>query len=285
MFLLGLFAAVGNGFGMHQLLAGFLFALGFFVLPFVALLLGIAAFSEPYHLPRATLWAGATGTLAGGSLMVYFTLTLTAQENAISATAFWLVCCFPLLVAALVVGMVFIAQAAAELRQEVEKAREGRALNLIEARGTLRVAELAAELKLAEAEAAALAQMLVDTRQLFGGLLDAPQGHVYSPSAVQAKQRQLANLVKARGEVRLDDLSAELPASPEVVRAWLSALARDYKLAGYLEEDPGQFHALPVEHLRAATACPHCGGPVRLAAEGATLCPACGVVIFAGPEA
>ena len=283
MFLLGLLAGVGNGFGMGNLLEGFLFALGFFVLPFVALLLGVAALSEPYHLPRAMLWAGATGVLAGGSLVASILLTIGSDAGQANSSKFWYGCCLPLLIPPLGVGLYFIVRAWAEGRQEMIKAREARALELIQNRGVMMVADLAAELRLPVEEAETLVQSLLDNRTLFGGLLDAPRGMVYSAAALQAKLEQLAGLTKAQPEIGLADLATRVQAPPELIQDWLRHLAQGHKIAGYLDRDGQVFHRLAREQWEGTSNCPVCGatwpGPGP-ADAGITQCPQCRSEVF-----
>ncbi len=283
MFLFGLVAAVGNAFGMGRLLPGFLFALGFFVLPFIALLLGAAAISEPYHLPRATLWAGATGVLAGGSLAASMALAAGSEAGNPTASAFWYTCCLPMLFPPLVVGMYFITRAWAEARQETAKVREAHALEAIQKHGVMTLAELAAELRLPAADAEALAQSLVENRTLFGGLLDATHGTVYSPEALQAKLEQLAEMAKSRPEISLADLAAGVQAPRELAQDWLRRLARDHKIAGYFRRDSEVFQRLAREEWEGTPVCPNCGAdrPSPAEAEGGIAhCPQCNSEVF-----
>jgi len=283
MFLFGLLAAVGNAFGMGRLLAGFLFALGFFVLPFIAVLLGAAAISEPYHLPRATLWAGATGVLAGGSLVASMALAAGSEAGSPLASVFWYSCCLPILFPPLIVGLYFIVRAWAEARQETAKAREARALEVIQTRGVIALAELAAELRLPAEDAEALVQTLVENRTLFGGLVDAAHGTVYSPEALQAKLEQLADLAKSRPEMSLADLAAGAHAPLELAQDWLRRLARDHKIAGYFRPDGEVFRRLAREQWEGTTVCPNCGAawPSPNSADtGITLCPECKSEVF-----
>ncbi len=283
MSLLGLLAAVGNGFGMGSLVVGFFFALGFFVLPFVALLLAVAALSEPYHLPRATLWACATGVLAGGSLAVSLALTATSETGAADASRFWYNCCLPILVLALGVGLYFIVRAWAEARQESTKTREAQALELIQARGVIALSDLAAELRLPLTEAEALAQSLVDNRTLFGGLFDAAHSTIYGAAALQAKLERLADCTKAQPEASLADLASRVQAPLDLVEDWLRQLAQGHRIAGYFDPDGRVFHRLAREQWDGIAMCPVCGaawsGPSP-AETGTTRCPQCASEVF-----
>jgi hypothetical protein len=283
MFLMGLLAAAGNGFGMHDMVGGFTFALGFFVLPFVAVVLGIAAFSEEYHLPRVTLWMGAAGLFASASLVASFALGLGSDKNGISASLFWYLCCFPILVVVLIIGCYFIVRAWSEAQQETAKAREGRALELIQSQGVVTLANLASEMQLPTEMCETIVQMLVQNTLLFGGFFDQPRQTVYSPPTVAAKQQQLADLIKARGEISLDDLAAELHLPRELARDWTRQLAQDHKFAGYINWDEGVFHrtaaALPVAAANTATPCPRCGAELAARAE-VVHCRQCGSDIF-----
>jgi hypothetical protein len=282
MFLFGLLAALGNGFGMGKMLEGFLFALGFFVLPFIALLLGVAALSEPYHLPRATLWAGATGVLAGGSLVASIMLAMSSEAGAINASAFWFGCCLPMLVPVMGVGLYFIVRGWAEARQEMAKEREARALGFIQKHGVVTLANLAAELRLPAEEAEALVQSLVENKTLFEGLFDAPRGAVYSPEAWQAKLEQLTDL--AKGEpISLDEMAARIQAPRELVRDELRHLAQDHKLAGWLDGENGVFHRLGREQWEEISVCPSCGAAwssPNPAEAGTIQCPQCRSEVF-----
>jgi hypothetical protein len=283
MLLFGLLAALGNGFGVGRLLEGFLFALGFFVLPFIALLLGAAAISEPYHLPRVTLWAGATGTLAGGSLVASIALATGSEAGGRTASAFWYVCCLPMLLPALGVGLYFIVRAWPEARQETAKAREALALEAIQRHGVIRLTDLAGELRLPAEEGEALVQRLIESRTLFGGLLDAPRGTVYSPEALQAKLDHLADLAKSQSETSLADLAAGVQDPLELTQDWLRRLARGRKIAGYFRRGEEVFHRLPREQWEGTAVCPNCGAAWPSAGTtetGITHCSKCGSEVF-----
>lgn len=114
----------------------------------------------------------------------------------------------------------------------------------------------------------------------FTGLADPPSGHVYSPTTLLEKQRQLADVVTAHGQITLAELAAELRAPRDLLREWIYALVRRGGFTGYMNWDEGVIYSAEVHKLAAAGRCPRCGGELALAGKGVIQCEHCGSEIF-----
>ena len=94
------------------------------------------------------------------------------------------------------------------------------------------------------------------------------------------KQRILLAVVQARGQVRLDELPAELGAPAHLVQQWVVHLAQRGQLHGYVDWQAGRLFSRDVNYLQGKEGCPHCGGQLDLVGQGMVRCAHCGVEVF-----
>jgi hypothetical protein len=98
------------------------------------------------------------------------------------------------------------------------------------------------------------------------------------------KYRRLEAEVKARGQVRLDDLSAALGARRDLLRTWMCDLTWRQRFSGYVNWDDGVVYWLQAGQLDDWSHCPHCGAQVDLTGRGVIRCGRCAVEVFLPKE-
>jgi hypothetical protein len=259
----------------------FAFVFGIIVMPVVAVLLMGAAVREKRPLPRAMLWAGvALAVLVSGlTLMLGISLASEVETPLLTGVATFLFCCGPPAVVLFGLALYFAAKGWPEMRAAIAAERERRAVEMIEARGEVTLAELAAELNLRPDECDDLVEAALKAERLFGWH-DAQRGRVYSAAALRARQSQLAAVVTARGQIHLDDLGRELRAPRDLVRQWVYELVKRGEFTGYLNWDEGILYSAEAQRLTEAGKCPYCNGELSLAGKGVIRCAYCGSEIF-----
>ncbi|HYN87937.1 MAG TPA: hypothetical protein VER55_05385 [Ardenticatenaceae bacterium] len=95
-----------------------------------------------------------------------------------------------------------------------------------------------------------------------------------------AKERQLLNMVQARGQVRIADVALETNSTRDQVQQFVYDLVGKGLFTGYVNWDDGTLYSREARQLREGGACPNCGGKLELAGKGVVKCPFCGSEIF-----
>jgi hypothetical protein len=98
-------------------------------------------------------------------------------------------------------------------------------------------------------------------------------------AAVQ-KQRKLLGIVKARGQVDIDDVALEVSATRDEVRSMLYLLVDKGLYSGYINWDKGALYSEQASALRELHTCRNCSGQLDLAGKGVIRCPYCGTEYF-----
>ncbi len=259
----------------------FAFVFGIIVMPVVALLMLGAAARENRPLPGAVLWAGAALAVlvSGLTLMAGISLTADVEAPVVTGVATFLFCYGLPVIILFGLALFFAAKGWPEMRAAIAAERERRAIQMIEARGEVTLAELAAEVGLRVDECDDVIDAALHAGRLFGWH-DAKRGRVYSAAALRARQSQLAAVVLARGQIHLDDLGRELSAPRDLVRQWVYDLVKRGEFTGYINWDDGILYSAEAYRLTEAGKCPHCNGELSLAGKGVIRCAYCGSEIF-----
>ena len=95
-----------------------------------------------------------------------------------------------------------------------------------------------------------------------------------------AQQRKLLNIVKSRGQVRVDDLALEMQLPREKIKETLHALVGLGVFSGYINWDKGVIYSQEASQLRELKQCPNCGGEITLQGKGIATCRFCGTEFF-----
>lgn len=107
------------------------------------------------------------------------------------------------------------------------------------------------------------------------------KGRQEAATAAQAgKQRELLGIIKARGQVDMDEAAIELQASKDEVHEMLHQLVGMGLYSGYINWDEGVLYSREASKLREITQCLNCGGQLELAGKGVIRCPYCGTEYF-----
>ncbi len=100
---------------------------------------------------------------------------------------------------------------------------------------------------------------------------------------VQKKER-LLGMIKAHGQVPLDQVMLELHMSREEVTNAIYELVNLGLFAGYIDWDAMVFYSADAAKI-GTNKCPNCGGIREFVGQGIVKCPYCGVSIFIPPGA
>lgn len=259
----------------------FAFVFGIIVLPVAALLMLGAVVREKRPLPRAVLWVGVALALlvSGLTLMVGITLASDVETPLVTGAATFLFCYGPPAIVLFGLALFFAAKGWPEMRAAIAAERERRAIAMIEARGEVTLAELAAELGLPVDKCDEVVDAALQAERLFGWH-DAKHGRVYSTATLRARQSQLAAVVVARGQIHLDELGRELRAPRDLVRQWVYELVKRREFTGYINWDDGILYSAEARRLTETGKCPQCNGELSLAGKGVIRCAYCGSEIF-----
>lgn len=259
----------------------FAFIFGFMAMPVAALLLLGAAWREKRPLPRGLVIGGAAVAVLVGGLASGLGIGLSSDTDSpmVVGVAEFLFCFSPPAVALFGVALYFSAQGWPAVRAAIAADREQRAIQMIEARGEVTLAALAAELGLRVDECDDVVEAALKAERFFGWH-DAPRGRVYSAAALRERQTRLAAIVVARGQIQLDDLARELSAPRDLVRTWIYELVKRGEFTGYINWDEGILYSTEARVLTLAGKCPHCNGELSLAGKGVIRCGYCGSEIF-----
>ena len=98
--------------------------------------------------------------------------------------------------------------------------------------------------------------------------------------AQRKKQRKLLNMVKAQGQVDMDEVAVELDMRRDAVQSLLHDLVGKGLYSGYIKWDEGILYSEEASKLRELDNCRNCGGAVALAGKGIVTCPYCGTEYF-----
>ncbi len=95
-----------------------------------------------------------------------------------------------------------------------------------------------------------------------------------------AHQRKLLNIVKSRGQVRVDDLALEMQLPRDQIKNTIHALVGLGVFSGYINWDKGVIYSQEASKLRELKQCPNCGGEITLQGKGIATCRFCGTEFF-----
>jgi len=94
------------------------------------------------------------------------------------------------------------------------------------------------------------------------------------------EQRELLSIVKARGQIDIDELVIEMHSNKDSIHDMIHDLVGMGLYSGYINWDEGILYSRQASKLRDLTNCEHCGGKVELVGKGVIQCPFCGTEYF-----
>ncbi len=95
-----------------------------------------------------------------------------------------------------------------------------------------------------------------------------------------AKEKKLLNMIKTRGQAKVDEVALELDSTYDEVKDFLYDLVGKGLFTGYVNWKDGMLYSKEASQLQGKTNCPNCGGELELAGKGVITCPYCGTDIF-----
>lgn len=260
-------------------LGRFSFVFGIMALPLVALLLLGAAVREKRALPRGLVIGGSALAIALSGLFTSLGISADPESPPVAGAATFLFLFVPLVIVLAGFALYFASKGWPETRAAILADRERRAIQMIESRGEVTIADLATELGLPVDECDDLVDTALQAERLHGWH-DAQRGRVYSAAALRERQSRLAAIVLARGQIRLDDLDRELNAPHDLVRTWIYELVKRGEFTGYVNWDERMLYSAEAQRLTEAGRCPNCNGELSLAGKGVIRCRYCSSEIF-----
>ncbi|PJF22063.1 MAG: hypothetical protein CUN56_07890 [Phototrophicales bacterium] len=94
------------------------------------------------------------------------------------------------------------------------------------------------------------------------------------------KQRELLDILRSRGEVRVTDMAVEMGVSVDRIQSMVHQLVGLQVFSGYVNWDDGVLFSAEAKNLRDLDQCKKCGGQIKLAGKGVLHCPYCGTEYF-----
>lgn len=94
------------------------------------------------------------------------------------------------------------------------------------------------------------------------------------------KQRELLDILRSRGEVRVSDMAVEMGMSIDRIQSMVHQLVGLQVFSGYVNWDDGILFSAEAKNLRDLQECKKCGGQIKLAGKGVLQCPYCGTEYF-----
>ena len=98
--------------------------------------------------------------------------------------------------------------------------------------------------------------------------------------ATAEKQRELLDIIKARGQIDIGDVAIQMQVSKDEVQHMLHQLVGMGLYSGYINWDEGTLYSKEASQIRDLKNCYHCGGEVKFAGKGVLSCPYCGTEYF-----
>lgn len=114
----------------------------------------------------------------------------------------------------------------------------------------------------------------------FGIYLYVKGGQEVEEESVMAKQRQLLDIVKSRGQVTVEDMAIEMQADLPQVKNMVHQLVGLQVFSGYINWDDGILYSSDASKLRDLQNCRKCGAPIELVGKGVVACKFCGTEYF-----
>ncbi len=92
-------------------------------------------------------------------------------------------------------------------------------------------------------------------------------------------EREVLDLIEARGTVTTHDLAGDLGATAEEVEGAVRDLVGKRLFTGFINWDAHRIYSEAAAHIESGE-CPNCGGKLDLAGKDLAACPYCGTEIF-----
>jgi hypothetical protein len=272
--------ALAMAYGLSErqrFLDNFSTIMGIFVFPGIALLLEIGAWIEKQPPARFALGLGAALSIGFAGAFVSTSMALAAEpvDPGLSSICCTLPAMF-LLAAPAVVALIKLPAALGSARQ----AEWGKEIDDYIRRhdGCANIDKMAGELHIPEGDTGRILTAMVDAKKVLG-ILELKYNRFYTFSALVEKRNKLLGMIKAHGEMAIDQLAGELDAPLELVKEWIYYLVDNGQFSGYINWQDGILYSLEGGQMVGGT-CPKCGGELKLAGKGITRCDFCGTEIF-----
>jgi len=114
----------------------------------------------------------------------------------------------------------------------------------------------------------------------FGIFMYTKGGQEEERESEMEKQRQMLDIVRARGQININELAIELQSDVDSVKSLIYQLVGLQVYSGYINWDKGILYSSDASALRELQECRNCGAPLKLAGKGVIACNHCGTEYF-----
>jgi hypothetical protein len=114
----------------------------------------------------------------------------------------------------------------------------------------------------------------------FGIYMFVVGGREAQEESTMRQQRQLLDIVKSRGQVRVSDVALEMRVSVDAVKDMVHQLVGLQVFSGYVNWEKGTLYSSDASQLRDLSQCNNCGGEIKLVGKGVVTCKFCGTEYF-----
>jgi len=105
-------------------------------------------------------------------------------------------------------------------------------------------------------------------------------GQDQETQSTMRQQRELLDILRSRGQVRVEDMAIELGVNLDQVHDIIHQLVGLQVFSGYVNWKDGILYSEEASNLRTLEQCRRCGGDIELAGKGVIVCPFCGTEYF-----
>ncbi len=114
----------------------------------------------------------------------------------------------------------------------------------------------------------------------FGLYFYVQAGQDQETQSTMRQQRELLDILRSRGQVRVEDMAIELGVNLDQVHDIIHQLVGLQVFSGYVNWKDGILYSEEASNLRTLEQCRRCGGDIELAGKGVIVCPFCGTEYF-----
>ena len=261
----------------QKFLDNFSVLMGIFVFPGIALLLEIGAWLEKQPPARFALGIGAA--LSIGIAGAFTSTSMALAEEPVNPGLSSLCCTLPAIFLMAAPAVVALVKLPAILNNARQAEWEKQINDYIRRHnGCAAVDQMSVELGIPSGNITQILTTLLDTQKI-PGVLELKYNRFYTIPALAEKRNTLLGMIKAHGELAIDQLAGELDAPLELVKEWIYYLVDNEQFSGYINWQDGILYSLEGGQT-AGSKCPKCGGELKLAGKGIIHCKFCGTEIF-----
>ena len=114
----------------------------------------------------------------------------------------------------------------------------------------------------------------------FGIYMYVKGGQEAERTSVMRQQRELLDIVRSRGQVKIQDVALEMGLNVDTIKKMVHELVGLQVFSGYINWKDGTLYSAAASSLRELDHCKNCGGEIQLVGKGVVACRFCGTEYF-----